>query len=274
VVRPTLPKGAQLYYYQLLLDALSYAHALVKARVLPRLEADASPATINRVMDQVSEAFFRQWSTERMTKAIRKYAERISTHQREQLARQLGIDPSQVDKRRPAHLRTDALAPIPKGTGIESAVRQFTAENVALIKSLPQSAFDKVEQRVLGGMANGLRHEEIAQQLQETFEISRGRAALIARDQTSKFNGRLNQLRQENLGIDQYVWHTAGDERVRSEHAERNLQVYRWSDPPGDPEDPAAGGHPGQAINCRCFATPVLDLGEDDTEDAELDENA
>ena len=47
-----------------------------------------------------------------------------------------------------------------------------------------------------------------------------------------------------------YIWHTVGDNRVRSSHAARDGQEFDWEDPP-------EGGHPGEAPGCRCTAEDV-----------------
>lgn len=64
------------------------------------------------------------------------------------------------------------------------------------------------------------------------------------------FAGLINQLRQEDLGIEQYIWRSQDDTKVRDSHAEYDDQVFRWDDHP-------AGGHPGEAHNCRCYAEPI-----------------
>lgn len=64
------------------------------------------------------------------------------------------------------------------------------------------------------------------------------------------FAGLINQLRQEDLGIERYIWRSQDDAKVRDSHAEYDDQVFRWDDPP-------AGGHPGEAHNCRCYAEPI-----------------
>ncbi|MEI4197429.1 phage minor head protein [Roseovarius sp. E0-M6] len=64
------------------------------------------------------------------------------------------------------------------------------------------------------------------------------------------FAGLINQLRQEDLGIEWYIWRSQDDAKVRDSHAEYDDQVFRWDDPP-------AGGHPGEAHNCRCYAEPI-----------------
>lgn len=65
------------------------------------------------------------------------------------------------------------------------------------------------------------------------------------------FAGLINQLRQEDLGIEQYIWRSQDDAKVRNTHAAYDDRVFRWDNPP-------AGGHPGEAHNCRCYAEPVL----------------
>jgi len=64
------------------------------------------------------------------------------------------------------------------------------------------------------------------------------------------FAGLVNQLRQEDLGIEAYIWRSQDDAKVRDNHAEYDDRVFRWDSPPD-------GGHPGQAHNCRCWAEPV-----------------
>lgn len=65
------------------------------------------------------------------------------------------------------------------------------------------------------------------------------------------FAGLINQLRQEDLGIEQYIWRSQDDAKVRDSHAAYDDRVFRWDNPP-------EGGHPGTAHNCRCYAEPVL----------------
>lgn len=212
---------------------------------LARTDASRDPAgRINKLMDRVSEAFFRRWGHDRLAKLARKYAERTSEHQRAQLARQinaqLGIDP------------------VIGNAGLAARLKAATAENVALIKTVPQTFFDQIERRMVQGLRTGDRHETIAKNIGERFRVAQSRAKLIARDQTLKLYGELNAARQQDLGITRYVWRSANDQRVRDAHGEFDGNTYRWDDPPGD-GSPEEGTHPGTAIQCRCWADPVLD---------------
>lgn len=64
------------------------------------------------------------------------------------------------------------------------------------------------------------------------------------------FAGLINQLRQQDLGIERYIWRSQDDAKVRDSHEEYDDRVFRWDEAP-------AGGHPGQAHNCRCYAEPL-----------------
>ncbi len=159
----------------------------------------------------------------------------------------------------------DVIGRVP---GLEEKASAFARQNVQLIKSLPADYLHDVEQTTLRALRTGKRAEEIAGELEDRFGVSANRAALIARDQIGKLNGEINQERQQNLGITRYKWRTANDERVRGapggkyptaepSHFDREGQIFAWNDPP-------EGGHPGQAIQCRCWPEPLIEdlLGE------------
>ena len=101
------------------------------------------------------------------------------------------------------------------------------------------------------GFTAGTRHEVLARRIDEALGIGERRALLIARDQTNKLNGQLTEARQRAVGVERYTWQTAQDRRVRDDHAMLQGQEFAWDKPPSI-------GHPGQPIQCRCVAVPVL----------------
>lgn len=156
------------------------------------------------------------------------------------------------------------LAGVIAAPDVEQHIRVAVARNVNLIRGLGEDTAKKVEQVVLQALSEGSSNREIARQLTAQFAMQRRRAALIARDQAAKFNGNLNRIRQTQAGIEEYDWATALDERVRGNpdgkyptarpsHWAREGKRYRWDKPP-------EGGHPGEAIQCRCIGRPVLRL--------------
>lgn len=127
----------------------------------------------------------------------------------------------------------------------------FVQSNVDLITSLPDQYLDQVGQMVATSVRSGLRVEEIAKNLYDRFDVSESRARLIARDQIGKFNGQLTELRQKDVGVKGYIWRGVGDSRERPTHLANNNRRFTWDDPP-------ATGHPGDDIQCRCWAEPDL----------------
>lgn len=141
--------------------------------------------------------------------------------------------------------------------GIVGLVDEWIAVNVDLIKSLPDRYFDDIKTRVYQAIDAGTRHEDLANDLAGRYEIPIEQAKLIARDQVGKLYGSLNGQRQQNLGITGYFWRGVLDNRERAEHEDREGQRFTWDDPPDD-------GHPGEPVQCRCYAEPdFTDLFEE-----------
>jgi SPP1 gp7 family putative phage head morphogenesis protein len=138
-------------------------------------------------------------------------------------------------------------------------LKLFSSQNAQLIKSIPQQELERVAGDIERGLQQGLRFTEISKGLQKSFGITHRRARLIARDQTTKLNASLTKLRQQEVGVEEYIWQTSGDERVRKTHRANDGKKFRWDSPP------KVTGHPGNDINCRCVARPVvntlLDIG-------------
>jgi SPP1 gp7 family putative phage head morphogenesis protein len=136
-------------------------------------------------------------------------------------------------------------------------------ENVALIKSIPEQHLSRVESIVLSNMRAGLRPSSIEDEIQHQFGVTKRRARTIARDQTSKVVNGVSQRRMKAAGVAYFKWHHVDDNRVRSRHraiankvTKYGKGIYSFSDLPiGDDGVPIA---PGDAINCRCVAIPVL----------------
>lgn len=136
----------------------------------------------------------------------------------------------------------------------------WTSQNTTLIKSIDQQIMDKLRfamsQRIIRTADREQTIATLAEDIQQIGKVSRNRAILIATDQVGKLNSQLTQYRQFNAGIEEYIWNTMKDSRVRPEHAarewEKSKKKFKWSEPPAD-------GHPGYAINCRCTALPVFD---------------
>ncbi len=133
---------------------------------------------------------------------------------------------------------------------LQTSMRVWEAENIALIKSIPEQAVSRLQGQVTEAVRRGQTVADLRKLIVEEFGVTDRRAQLIARDQIGKLNGQLTQTRQQDIGIDEYKWRGILDARERPEHVAREGQTYAWGKPPSD-------GHPGQPIRCFPGSTPV-----------------
>jgi SPP1 gp7 family putative phage head morphogenesis protein len=182
------------------------------------------------------------------------FARRFSQDELRAIAQDLGLAVTQhnlreLNKVLKTTLNVDVFKDEPF---LQGQMDNFVAQNVNLITSVDDRYYTEIEEIVFRGARQGTNIKEISRQIRQRGNVSKSRADLIARDQVQKFNGQLSQLRQTDIGVGRYIWRTSLDERVRPEHAAREGKVFSWDDPPFD-------GHPGEPINCRCYAEPVLE---------------
>jgi SPP1 gp7 family putative phage head morphogenesis protein len=141
--------------------------------------------------------------------------------------------------------------------GKEQLLADFRSRNIALIKDLGHEQVEKLDVLLLNAHTSGVRNEDLAPEVAKVLDVGESRAALIARDQILKMNSNAQQLAQTEAGIEEYVWATSEDERVRESHRALDGKTFAWSDPPSPDDEPV---HPGEAINCRCVPVPVIPL--------------
>jgi SPP1 gp7 family putative phage head morphogenesis protein len=137
---------------------------------------------------------------------------------------------------------------------IRPLIEAATAENVGLIRGLSDATADRLETHLIRKITEGASNKAIGQTIVDDFGFAKARGQLIARDQASKFNSSLNEIRQRQAGVDKYRWSTSKDERVRPSHRAKEGRVFEWDSPPSDT------GHPGHDIRCRCTAAAVLEF--------------
>lgn len=137
-----------------------------------------------------------------------------------------------------------------EASGLNTFIDKFVERNLTYIQDMVEEQATRLQTVLTANI--GVRHEDIAEQIQAVTGVSESRADLIARDQVLKLNADISRNRQTSAGITRYVWTTSGDERVREEHAALEGQIFSWDSPPPP-------GHPGEDIQCRCTAYPLIE---------------
>jgi SPP1 gp7 family putative phage head morphogenesis protein len=142
---------------------------------------------------------------------------------------------------------------------MQEAFRKLQELQVDLITSIPSKAAQRVAELTVKGLTSGVRAKEVAKAIAETTQITKERATLIARTETSRAASTLLHVRCDSVGATHYVWRTSEDSDVRPGHKAMSGKVYEWANPPAVNE----GGrimrhHPGEIWNCRCYAEPIV----------------
>ena len=121
-------------------------------------------------------------------------------------------------------------------------------------------AIERLREKTQANAALGYRSDRLATIVKTEFGVSKSKAKMIARQETSMFVSKYREERYTGAGIDEYVWSTSKDQRVRPRHKELDHQVFSWDSPP---IVDAQGNrrNPGEDFGCRCIAIPVLRLG-------------
>lgn len=157
-------------------------------------------------------------------------------------------------------LKTSVLPP-----PVREAVKAGITENVNLIRSIPEQYFQKLQGSVMRNIQRGDGTAGILRTVERLGLVTENRAALIARDQTSKATTALNAARMRALNVRKFEWlHSGGGKEPRKLHEEMSGNVYDLDDPPVIDDKTGERGLPGQLINCRCRMVPVVDYGEPD----------
>jgi SPP1 gp7 family putative phage head morphogenesis protein len=255
ILRPVRPsRKDEAGYHNQLKALVKRVIQKTEEALLPYLKANESLIMLNATDAMTDDEIRRRLAEVRRNSRVdKKSAESISTNAATHVL-------ETVDERLKNEIRRSVGINIGStmldNSQINPALANAVKENINLITSIPEQYMDRVEKSIVEAVVKGKRHEELAEIFYELGQSTFRRAQLIARDQITKMFSDFNRIRQTSVGIEEYVWSTAKDERVRETHAENEGKTFRWDNP--DEET----GHPGTEINCRCIALPLIDLEE------------
>lgn len=137
--------------------------------------------------------------------------------------------------------------------GVATDLDAVTHQLAGLVKGMTEAQANTIRNHVWASFTAREPRRELSKRLfQEGLVTTKTRAQTIARDQTTKLAGILDETRQMEAGLTTYTWRHSRKRNARPHHVARDGQVFQWKKPPYD-------GHPGFAINCGCKAEARLD---------------
>lgn len=212
----------------------------------------ASQARIlmNKLTSKFTELF--NYKSSSLAKTMIEHSERYSTSTLNRSLSQLTGGLS---------LKTSIITP-----ELEDVSKSLIAENVSLIKSIPEEYFKQVTGSVMRSISEGGMYD-LKPEIAKYDGMTERRAHLIALDQTRKAYSLINKVKMENLGVTHFEWlHTGGSQNPRDSHIKISGMIFSFANLINEQK---AVGVPERDLGfvsippfCRCRALPVIDLGE------------
>jgi SPP1 gp7 family putative phage head morphogenesis protein len=140
---------------------------------------------------------------------------------------------------------------------VEDTVGAAINWNVSLIRDVSAQLQQKIANAIFAGFQRRAPAEEIAREIRDAVGMARSRALRIAGDQTVKLGARLNQARQEQAGITEFIWRHSAKRHPREWHLARNGRKFPWRG-----NSIPADDMPGVPPFCGCTAQGVVSFEE------------
>lgn len=138
------------------------------------------------------------------------------------------------------------------------AYKAVIAENVGLIKSIPEQYLAGVQGQVWAAVRKGGDLHTLSVDLRKRHGITVRRAALIARDQNNKAKAVIENVRRQEIGVTAAIWrHSTAGKEPRPTHVAATGTRYKLSEGFYD-TDEGKFVFPGELINCRCVSKAII----------------
>jgi len=229
---------------------------------------DAAPynKALDKVIDKIIAQIRKRFHNERLEKVVRKIL--------------LSADKYQGYKFRKAveYGFGFSIEDLPEFKAYKPFINATISKNLEVLSDLRDNTLYRMSMALRTTVAQGKSIRQVQSEIMRTGEITKKRAALIARNEIKNITSALNKKRSINAGFSTYIWLTAEDERVRGNprgrypsakpsHYIMDGLLCKYEDDTVYSKDGGKTwkkrtvdmpiGFPGTvAINCRCVDTP------------------
>lgn len=141
----------------------------------------------------------------------------------------------------------------------QKAMSQAYSNNM---KSYIKKFTEEQRQILLQAVENNIAQGKLAKNLEsfilERFNVSKNKAKFLARQETSLCTTAQKVILYKEQGLEDFKWKAVQDSKTRRQHKEWHNHIFKIDKPPYDDIENEAL-LPGQAYNCRCTMSPILD---------------
>jgi len=156
----------------------------------------------------------------------------------------------------------------PENPFVLDFVGSYVKQNISLVEALGREYIDDVSKLASDTFLRGGSIKDLTRNLLQFTDENVNRAAFWARDQVGDAYSVFTKTRQNEAGIQNYIWRTVGDNAVRgndpddqTSHVLLEGQKFNWKKGAADTGQISkpGGKHPGEDYNCRCTAEPIFE---------------
>lgn len=202
-------------------------------------------AVLLRLAKQVKKKLLKQFDDQRIEAVSKQVLAKLDKKSKEEfygrVAKVVGID---------------VQALIAK-EGLKATTNAMMLETAQWVKTLRDEALESFTNNTLFAMSQGESIDTVVAQFDDVVKTRKNHARFLARNQVQNYNSVTTKIRAQNLGIKKAVWETAGDERVRPAHEDREGKEFDLAEGLFSSVD---GLYllPGSDYNCRCTYTMII----------------
>jgi len=260
-------------YYKYLRALVNFVKQQYLKKAIPGMKTDKTKwqdesysAKMDRLIGEISRDTNSKFSQAEMTKIVKQMILKTDKYQKTKFKTAadygFGID----------------ISELPDFKGYKQFINSVIEKNISEIKYLREETLHKLEMSLRTAIQKGKSIAQVTNEIAAAGQITKKRAALIARNEIKNLTSALNHKRAVNAGFDIYEWQNAGDQRVRGNpnglypkarpsHWIMEGLYCKYSD--NTIYSPDKGktwkkrtaampkGKPGEEINCRCVDIPV-----------------
>lgn len=146
-----------------------------------------------------------------------------------------------------------------KQEGLSPSINALVIESQRWVNKELDDTLAYLGNNALRIMAGGASYDDLLSGVREEGAKRTTKSRLLARNQLSSFNGLSTKIRQQKVGIEQAVWSTSKDERVRDAHAWRDGKTYDLDEGLYSSKD-GKWLYPGTDYLCRCTGRPIIPM--------------
>lgn len=127
------------------------------------------------------------------------------------------------------------------------SIKKQTKDQIASLRAL-----------VADNVAEGYRAEALTEGIRDKYAMSKAHARFVAKQESSILMADVNEARCAELGLEEYIWDTSHDARVRPDHKRLDGKKFSYKNPPVVDQRTGRRDNPGRDYGCRCAARTVV----------------